>query len=89
MTQLEFALLYVALPLAVALVWLFYRARNFLRNAILYALAVVGLLAMIRLGDAAWTAWHRWRWAEQPTTYPFCIDLRARMTAGPRGSCWL
>lgn len=88
MTQLEFALLYVALPLAVALGWLFYRARGFLRNAILYALAVVGLLAMIRLGDGAWTIWHRWTRADQPAAYPFCIDLRARIT-GPRGSCWL
>jgi hypothetical protein len=93
MTRPEFVIVYVALPLAIALGWLIWRARYFLRNLVLYALAVAALLGVIRLGNVAWGAWEGWRHpvAREPT-YPVCVDPsswgRAGGGGGRDGSCW-
>jgi hypothetical protein len=93
MTRPEFVIVYVALPLAIALGWLVWRARYFLRNLVLYALAVAALLGVIRLGNVAWGTWEGLRHpvAREPT-YPVCVDPgswgRAGDGGGRDGSCW-
>jgi hypothetical protein len=89
MTQNEFVILYVALPLAIALGWLIWRGRYFLRNILLYALAVAVLLAVVRLGHAAWIGWEGWAHPVARTpTYPVCVDPASWARADRGGSCW-
>jgi hypothetical protein len=88
MSHNEFVIVYVAVPLVVALGWLLWRARYFLRNLVLYSLAVAALLAVIRLGNVVWTVWERVaapRQTEQSA--PVCLDARP-WPSGPAGSCW-
>ena len=90
MPQREFVILYVAAPLAVALAWLLWRARFFIRNFVLYLLAVAALLAIIRLGYIAWNTWERvvvGSRAEESA--PVCIDVRPPLTRFPKGDCWI
>jgi hypothetical protein len=89
MTRPEFVIVYVALPLAIALGWLIWRARYFLRNAVLYALAVAALLTIVRLGHLAWGTWQNWAHPVPPIpTYPICVDPDAWARSGRGGSCW-
>jgi hypothetical protein len=89
MTQNEFVVLYVGLPLAIAVGWLIWRGRYLLRNILLYAVAVAVLLAVIRLGHLAWVTWEAWAYpVVQPPTYPVCIDPATRAHPSPDGSCW-
>jgi hypothetical protein len=95
MSQHEFAIVYVAVPLAVALAWLLWRARYFLRNAVLYTLAVAALLAVIRLGSFAWMVWEHAPWDRAGATQteesaPFCLDrpLQSPPDGRSRWSCW-
>lgn len=89
MTQREFVIVFVALPLTIALGWLLWRARYFLRNLMLYALVVGALLAVVRLGHMGWTSWTAWSPSAATTPqYPVCISLRVRMTPDSRDSCW-
>ena len=89
MTQYEFVLSYVGVPLAVALVWLLWRARYFLRNAILYALAVAALLGVIRLGGVIRHAWD-WGLSAPPAAEiaPPCIDSPLRGAGTDSPACW-
>jgi hypothetical protein len=88
-TKYEFLIVYVALPLLIALGWLAWRARYFLRNAVLYALAVAALLAVVRLGHLAWGTWESWvHPAEQNPSYPVCVDSQKSGHSGPDDSCW-
>ena len=87
MTTREFILIYVAVPLAIALGWLVWRGRYFLRNVILYALAVGVLLAVVRLGHLTWSAWNHWSHAVTPVeSAPVCIKPGVQIRPG--GSCW-
>ncbi len=89
MTKYEFLIVYVALPLLIALGWLAWRARYFLRNAVLYALAVVTLLAVVRLGHLVWGTWENWAQpAELTPTYPVCVDAQKSGHLAGDGSCW-
>lgn len=93
MSEREFVLTYVAVPLAVALGWLLWRSRFFLRSALLYLLAVTALVGLIRAGDGVQQAW-RWGRAHWPATgaaepaAPACID-RAPAADAPRDACWI
>ena len=90
MSQHEFVLVYVAVPLLVALGWLLWRARYFLRNAVLYALAVASLLAVIRLGHIAWDVLERvGAPAGEEAIVPVCLDAPQRLSGGGTGSCWM
>ncbi len=89
MTQHEFVLVYVALPLAIAVGWLVWRGRYVLRNILLYSLAVAVLLAVIRIGHVAWTSWESWRHPPAPVpTYPVCTDPGSWSKATRGSSCW-
>jgi hypothetical protein len=89
MSQNEFVVLYVGLPLAIALGWLLWRARYFLRSMLLYAVVVALLLAAIRLGHLAWTGWESWTHPVARTpTYPICVDPASWARTGRSGSCW-
>jgi hypothetical protein len=89
MTPREFVLVYVVLPLAVAVGWLLWRGRRFLRNILLYAAVVAVLLVLIRVGHMAWSSWEAWRHpVVPPQAYPACIAPGAQILQGPKGSCW-
>jgi hypothetical protein len=90
MSQHEFVIAYVAVPLAVALGWLLWRARYFLRNALLYSLAVAALLAAIRLGDLIWGVWERASLGAGQTEEgaPVCLDRPAQFYGLTKWSCW-
>lgn len=89
MTQSEFVVLYVGLPLAIAVGWLLWRGRYLLRNILLYAIVVAVLLAVVRLGHFAWITWETWRMpAETTPTYPVCSGPSPWIRTGPDGSCW-
>lgn len=87
MTQNDFVLVYVIVPLVVALGWLLWRARRFLRDLAIYAVAVGSLVLILHVGSAAWSAWDRsvadWIGGADEAA-PFCLDAR-RTRAG--GSC--
>jgi hypothetical protein len=91
MTQREFVIVYVALPLAIALGWLLWRSRLFLRNLLAYALAVALLLMLVRLGHSAWNAWENY-WASPVAAAPpsdrACLAPGGMVRPGSRGSCW-
>jgi hypothetical protein len=91
MSQHEFVIVYVAVPLAVALAWLAWRARYFLRNALLYTLAVAALLAVIRLGNVAWGIWEHARAGTSQTEQgaPVCLDRPAQFYGLAKWSCWI
>ena len=87
MTTHEFILIYVALPLAIAVGWLVWRGRYFLRNIILYGVAVALLLGIVRVGNLAWTAWDHWSHAASPSqSAPVCIAPGVQIRPGD--SCW-
>jgi hypothetical protein len=89
MTQRDFVIVYVGVPLVVALAWLIWRARFFILNAFLYGLAVVALLALVRLGDLAWQGWdipRHWPIALRPDA--FCADRLALPAPGDADACW-
>lgn len=90
MSQHEFVIAYVAVPLAVALAWLLWRARYFLRNALLYTLAVAALLAVIRLGNLVWGVWERTGVGASQTEEgaPVCLDRPAQFYGLTKWSCW-
>ncbi len=89
MTQDEFVIVYVALPLAIAIGWLLWRGRYFLRNIIFYALAVAALLAMVRLGHLAWATWDGWAHVDtRPQSYPVCNAEPSWRRDGRSASCW-
>jgi hypothetical protein len=89
MTQPEFVIVYVALPLAIAVGWLLWRGRYFLRNILLYAVAVAVIVAVVRLGHLAWHTWESWAHpAPQTITYPVCVDPSSWVRSGGGGSCW-
>ena len=93
MTQREFILIYVGVPLAVALGWLLWRARYFLRNALLYALAVAALIAVIRLSDAVRGQWVRTftpdpAAAEAAACAGGALDGRAPQMRDAKNGCW-
>ena len=89
MTQTEFVIVYVVLPLAIALGWLAWRGRYLLRNILLYALAVAAIVVVVRAGHFAWLAWENWAHpAARATTYPVCVDPRSWVRSGGGGSCW-
>jgi hypothetical protein len=87
-TEREFVLTYVGVPLVVALGWLLWRSRYFLRSAVLYTLAVAALIAVLRLGEAARHAWD-WTMRSEPAleSVPPCIDSPPP-PAGSKASCW-
>ncbi|MEA2738487.1 MAG: hypothetical protein QOH05_1794 [Acetobacteraceae bacterium] len=90
MTQREFVIVYVALPLAVALGWLLWRGRLFLRNLLIYTIAVVVLVALVRAGGMAWNAWDSW-WhpvAAAPLADRPCLAPGVTIRPGSRDSCW-
>jgi hypothetical protein len=90
MTRPEFVIVYVALPLTIALGWLIWRGRYFLRSMLLYGLVVGALLGAVRLGHAAWTGWASWGHAAAPAapSYPTCVDPKGLGRAGSNGQCW-
>jgi len=89
MTQDEFVTVYVALPLAIAIGWLVWRGRYFLRNIFFYALAVAAVLAMVRLGHLAWATWDGWAHADpRPQSYPLCDRQPSWQQNGRSDSCW-
>jgi hypothetical protein len=89
MTQPEFVIVYVVLPLAIALGWLAWRGRYFLRNILLYVVAVAAIVAVVRLGHSAWNAWEGWAHPVARTiTYPICIDPSSWARSRGGGSCW-
>jgi hypothetical protein len=89
MSQNEFVIVYVAVPLVVALAWLIWRARFFLRNMLLYTLAVAALLMVVRAGHFAWSSWDAWAHpVARVPTYPVCIDPDSWARSTPGGSCW-
>ena len=89
MTQHEFVVVYVALPLAIAVGWLLWRGRYFLRNLLIYAIVVVALLAAIRSGQFVWVTWENWtRPSAQELTYPVCNDPASWSRAVRTDSCW-
>lgn len=88
MSHRDFVIVYVAVPLAVALAWLLWRARYFLRNLVLYSLAVAALLAVLRIGEAAWNTWERLTAGRQTEeSAPACLDAR-RWPGRAAGACW-
>jgi len=89
MTTSEFVIVYVVLPLAITVGWLAWRARYFLRNVLIYSVAVAALLLVLRVGHMAVSAWHSMSQAVTPTpTYPLCITPAGRTGSGPGGQCW-
>lgn len=89
MTQHEFVILYVAVPLAIAIGWLLWRGRYFLRNILLYTLVVVVVLMLIRIGHLAWTTWENWTRPPAPVpAHPVCIDPSSWSRAPHDNSCW-
>lgn len=88
MTQGDFVLVYVIVPLVAALGWLIWRARRFLRDLAIYALVVAGLVLFLHVGNAAWSAWD-WTLAkltgQVDEVAPFCVDAR-RLRGG--SACW-
>ena len=88
MSQHEFVIAYVAVPLAVALAWLLWRARYFLRNALLYTLAVAALLAVIRLGNVVWNVFERTGTSQTEQGAPVCLDRPAQFYGLTKWSCW-
>ena len=90
MSQHEFVIAYVAVPLLVAFAWLAWRARYFLRNAVLYTLAVAALLAVIRLGNVVWGVWERIGAGAVQTEEgaPVCLDRPPPFYGLTKWSCW-
>ena len=91
MTQREFVIVYVALPLAIAVGWLVWRGRFFLRNLLAYMVVVAVLLTLVRFGHVAWTAWdHYWARpvAVSPPSDRACVAPGVRIRPGSRDSCW-
>jgi len=89
MTQDEFVIVYVVLPLTIAIGWLLWRGRYFLRNMLYYALAVAALLAMVRLGHLAWHTWDSWAHTDTgPQSYPICDNPQGWQRNPGSGSCW-
>ncbi|HTC12310.1 MAG TPA: hypothetical protein VK726_26410 [Acetobacteraceae bacterium] len=89
MTQHEFVIVFVAVPLAIAVGWLLWRGRYFLRNILIYTLVVAVLLGVIRIGHLAWTRWESWARPAPPVpAYPVCIDPGSWSRATRGSSCW-
>lgn len=90
MTQNEFVVLYVGLPLAIAVGWLLWRGRYLLRNILLYAVAIAVLMAVVRLGHLAWLTWEDWAYLSSRrrpilsvSTLRLALTLRLMAHAGP------
>jgi hypothetical protein len=80
----------VFVPLAVAVGWLFWRLRGYVRQLALYLLAVATLVALIRIALVAWHAGEEAFRAGMRGKETTCIDPRgAPVPLKPKAGCWL